>query len=282
MQIDGRTIGFDRSPYCVAELSANHNHSLDRALKIIDAAKGAGADAIKLQVYNPETLADSRGGRDHVLTQGPWAGRSLLDIYTEGALPVLWLPRLFLHARETGITLFASVFDWDGIQALNMFDCPAFKISSFECRDLPLIRTAASMHKPVILSTGMATDEDIADAYDAAGAWDVAVLHCVSAYPCPVEKTNLKRITRLRESYPYVGFSDHTLGSEAAIAAVALGACMIEKHLTLSREDGGLDSAFSSEPDEFKQLVQSCRNTWEACQTSQSVEPYKDLRTKAA
>jgi N-acetylneuraminate synthase len=248
----------------------------------MDAAKEAGADSFKLQIYNPSDLAHARGGRDKVITQGPWAGRTLIDIYTEGALPVLWLPRLFLHAKELDLTLFASVFDWDGIQALRQFDCAAAKIASFELRDLPLIRTARLLKVPMILSTGMARDQEISDAYAAAGGRDVAVLHCVSAYPCPVEKANLKRILHLRANYPYVGFSDHTLGNEAAIGAVALGACIIEKHLTLSRDDGGLDAAFSSEPKEFASLVKSVRATWEACQGGEQFTPYKDLRSNAA
>lgn len=311
MQIDGRKIGSGQKLYFVAELSANHNGSLDRAIAIIRAAAESGASAIKVQLYSPEKLAAARGGPHKVLTDGPWSGRTLIDIYTQGHTPIGWVPDLQDAAANLGITLFASVFHVQDVGVLDALGMPAFKISSFDAGNLPLIREAASTGKPLIISTGMASLLDVATVLQtakptnphlargsvaqsidlrpgavnhAAGAvWsDVALLHCVSDYPCPIEKANLGRIDELRYRFQVpIGFSDHTLGTTAAIAAVARGACIIEKHLTLDRADGGLDASFSSEPYEFREMVEACNDAWAACQDSEPDNAYKDLRVSA-
>lgn len=284
MNIAGQPIGPGRRPFIVSELSANHNGSLDRALSILDASKHAGADACKVQVYLPIALAEARGGMSKVVENGPWAGRTLYDLYRQGETPFYWLPVLFNHAAKIGITLFASVFDEANVDILEKFGWfGAYKISSFELRNASLIRKAAVTGKPLILSTGMAEPHDISAAIQAASGTEFALLHCVSAYPCPLEKANLSRISKMRRIYGCpIGWSDHTLGSEAAIAATALGASIIEKHLTLSRADGGLDASFSMEPHEFAAMVKSVHATWDACQESDVLAPYKELRVNAA
>ena len=286
MQINGRRIGTNERPYIIAEMSANHNGSLDRALAIITAAHEAGADAVKIQLYDPELLAIKRGGKDKVLETGPWAGRTLLDIYTQGRTPIGWLGPMIKWAEELGLALFPSVFDVATLQYIDIeYDPPAYKISSFDATNLPLIRAAASTDKPLIVSTGMTSQKDVSSAFQTAYSIrgnGPALLHCVSDYPCPVEKANLGRIDELRYRFQVpVGFSDHTLGTTAAIAAVARGACIIEKHLTLDRADGGLDASFSSEPYELRELVKACHDAWAACQDSEPDNAYKDLRVTA-
>ena len=283
MKIDGREIGSGHLPYIVAEMSANHNGDLNRALKIIDAADGASADAVKIQVYHPGKLAAARGGADKVIEFGLWAGRKLGDIYHEGHTPMEWLPVLFKHAATRKITLFASVFDAEDLPILEAFGCPAYKISSFELTNTTLISAVAATGKPLIMSCGMSSANDISAAIKASSGVESALLHCVSNYPTPIERANLARIPLMHYTYgKAIGYSDHTLGNAAPIAAVALGACIIEKHLKLTPDEYGLDAAFSCDPVQFGYLVTSCCNAWKACQEdSAPFEPYRSLRSVA-
>ena len=286
MNIDGHPIGTSHPPFVIAEMSANHNGDLARALKLIDAAVAAGADAIKLQAYDPVHLAVARGGIDKKLDKGPWAGWTLGDLYSQAHTPRAWFPVLFEHAERAGITIFSSVFSEEEVDFLNQLGAPAFKISSFDLTNLALIRKTAATGKPLIISTGMGTTKEIGEAIVAAeiAGPDLALLHCVSDYPCLIEDANIQRIQYLRCIFQVpVGFSDHTLGNDATIGGVALGACIIEKHLTLARSDGGLDAEFSCEPHELKALVASAQNVWKACQEpSGTAEAYTDLRVQAA
>lgn len=281
MKIDGLEVGLQHPPLIIAEMSSNHSGDYHRACRIIKAAADAGADLIKIQLYDPLRLATSRGGPNKVIDTGPWKGRRLLDLYVEGHTPIHWVPSLFEYARELDVTLFSSVFDEEGVDFLEQCGCPAYKISSFELTNTRLIEKAAATGKPLIVSTGMADAADIAAAFKASACAPMALLHCVSQYPCDIENANLGRIPHMRRIYGRpIGWSDHTLGSEAAIAAVALGACIIEKHVTLRRSDGGLDAAFSMEPAEFSAMATACRKTWLAVQEPERpVEPYKHLRS---
>ena len=246
-------------PYFVAELSCNHFGSLDRALQLVDAAANAGANAIKLQTWSEMVLGD------HVLAEGPWAGRNLKDLYAEAKTPWEWHETIFERARHKGIQAFSSVFDLKALEFLEKIGCPRYKISSFELVDLELIRAVAATGKPLILSTGMATETEIEQAIDAAEEGsdltvDLVILKCSSAYPAPMDQLNLSAIRNMADTlHVPVGFSDHTIGHEAAVVATALGAVMLEKHLTLSRRDGGLDAGFSVEPGEFYEMVQACK-----------------------
>lgn len=285
MKIADRIIGRGDLPYVIAEIASEHCGSYERAIRLIEVAKEAGADAAKLQLYDPLKLAEARGGADYVLPDGLWAGRTLLDLYTQAHTPRKWFPGLFAAAKSIGITLFSSVFDEEGVDYLETLECPAYKISSFEIRDLALIRKTASTGKPLIISTGMASDDEVEDAYIAAMTPDVAWLHCVSAYPCDIREANLSRIDVLVHWLQTIGLSDHTLGSVAPIVATALGASIIEKHLTLSRADGGPDAAFSLEPAEFKQMVSDVRDAYASLGTgerSKSEDTYRPLRAKVS
>lgn len=266
--IDGRKIGPDQPPYVIAELSANHNGNLDQALRIIDAAKEAGADAVKLQTYRPDTITLDSDGPDFMITEGLWAGHRLYDLYEWAHTPWEWHERLFDHARAQGLTIFSSPFDPTAVDLLTGLNAPAFKIASFEAVDLPLIRYVARQGKPMIISTGMAdaeeTGEAIAAAQDA-GCTELVVLHCVSGYPAPAGDYNLRTMADMGARFGVpVGLSDHTLDNTTAIASVALGGCMIEKHFTLDRAGGGPDDSFSLEPAEFAALVTAARTAWEA------------------
>ena len=265
--IAGRAIGPDHPPYMIAELSGNHNGRLERALELIDAAADAGADAVKLQTYTADTITLDHRGPGFVIESGLWAGRTLYDLYSEASTPFEWHETLFARARMRGVTCFSSPFDETAVELLEGLDAPAFKIASFEAVDLPLIRRAARSGRPLILSTGMTSPGEIAEAVQTAreaGA-PIALLHCVSASPARHAGTNLRMIPRLAEDFGCIaGLSDHTLGTAAAVTAIALGACLIEKHVTLARADGGPDAAFSLEPEELARLVQDCRNAWEA------------------
>jgi N-acetylneuraminate synthase len=265
--IAGRAIGPDHPPFVIAELSGNHNGRLERALQLIDAAAEAGADAVKLQTYTADTITLDHRGPGFVIESGLWAGRTLHDLYSEAFTPFEWHEALFARARARGVICFSSPFDETAVELLEGLDAPAFKIASFEAVDLPLIRRAARSGRPLIVSTGMTSPQEIAEAVETArgaGA-QVALLHCVSAYPARHADANLRMIPRLAEDFGCVsGLSDHTLGTAAAVTAIALGACLIEKHVTLARADGGPDSAFSLEPEELGRLVRDCRNAWEA------------------
>jgi N-acetylneuraminate synthase len=263
-QIAGRSIGPDYPPFVIAELSGNHNGDLSRALALIDAAKAAGADAVKLQTYTADTITIDHDGPGFLIEDGLWKGRNLYQLYSEAQTPWDWHEALFAHARQSGLICFSSPFDETAVDFLQRLDAPAYKIASFELVDIPLIRHAARTGKPLIMSTGMANDAEIAEALSAAGG-HAMLLHCVSGYPTPNGEANLRRIERLRQDFGMpVGLSDHTMGSAAAVAAVACGACIIEKHITLRRADGGPDAAFSLEPDEFAVLCRDVRAAFEA------------------
>ena len=266
--INGRSIGADYKPYIIAEMSANHNGDLSAAFSIIDAAKAAGADAVKIQTYTPDTITLDAQTDDFLIKGGLWSGRTLYDLYREAHTPWDWHKPLFMHAKKAGITIFSSPFDKTAIDFLEDLNAPAYKIASFEAIDLPLIRYAASTGKPMIISTGMADEEEISEAIDAAqssGCNDLAILHCVSGYPAPAEDYNLATISDMIEKFDLItGLSDHTLDNTTAIASVALGASIIEKHFTLDRDGGGPDDSFSLEPVEMAALCRDTKTAWSA------------------
>lgn len=268
IEIDQRKIGIEFPPYVIAELSANHNGKLETAIKIVQAAKAAGADAVKLQTYRPETITLDSDAEEFRIRGGLWDGRTLFDLYREAHMPWEWHAPLFTYARELGITIFSSPFDNTAVDLLEDLNAPAYKIASFEAVDLPLIKYVAGTGKPMIISTGMADAEEIAEAIDAArdgGCKQLAILHCVSGYPAPAADYNLRTIPDMIERFGVVtGLSDHTLDNTTAITSVALGAAIIEKHFTLDRSGGGPDDSFSLEPLEMAALCTGARTAWEA------------------
>lgn len=268
IEIAGRAIGPDHSPYVIAELSANHNGKLETAMRIIDEAKKAGADGVKLQTYKPDTITLDCDSEDFKIRGGLWDGRTLYELYEEAHMPWDWHKPLFKHARKLGITIFSSPFDNTAIDLLEDLNTPAYKIASFEAVDLPLIKYAASTGKPLIISTGMADAEEIEEAVDAAregGCKELALLQCVSGYPAPAEDYNLRTISDMMVRFGLVtGLSDHTLDNSTAITSIALGASIIEKHFTLDRSGGGPDDSFSLEPDDLVALCQGVRTAWQA------------------
>lgn len=268
IEIAGRPIGVEFPPYVIAELSANHNGRLDTALRIVEEAKKAGADAVKLQTYKPDTITLDCDGEDFQIHGGLWDGRTLYELYEEAHMPWDWHKPIFERARELGITVFSSPFDNTAVDLLEDLNAPAYKIASFEAVDLPLIKYAASTGKPMIISTGMADAEEIAEAVHAAregGCKELAVLHCVSGYPAPAEDYNLRTIVDMMNRFGLVtGLSDHTLDNTTAIASVAMGASIIEKHFTLDRSGGGPDDSFSLEPADMTALCRSTKTAWRA------------------
>ncbi|MDO8378381.1 pseudaminic acid synthase [Phenylobacterium sp.] len=268
IEIAGRRIGAGYSPYVICELSGNHNGSLERALTMIDAAAATGCDAIKIQTYTADTITMDVDRPEFKIHGGLWDGRSLYELYQEAQTPYEWHAALFARAAERGVTLFSSPFDESAVDLLDSLGAPAFKIASFEAVDLPLIAYAAARGKPLIISTGMANLAEMAAARDtalAAGAPGVVLLHCVSSYPAALEDANVRTVADMAARFACpIGLSDHTHGAAASIAAIALGACVIEKHFTLARSDGGPDAAFSLEPAEFTGLVRDCKDAWTA------------------
>jgi len=268
IEIAGRKIGLAHEPFVICELSGNHNGSLERALVMLEAAAATGADAIKIQTYTPDTITLDHDGPEFRIEGGLWDGRTLYDLYGEAQTPYEWHAALFAKAKALGVILFSTPFDETAVDLLEGLDAPAYKIASFEVIDLPLIASVARRGKPMIISTGMANLAEIGDAVDTAlkhGAPGVALLHCVSAYPAPMDEANVRTVPDLAERFGVIsGLSDHTPGSAASVAAVALGACVIEKHFTLARSDGGPDAAFSLEPSEFTALTRDCKDAWRA------------------
>ena len=272
IRIGDRVIGDNSSTFIVAEISANHNGSFERAAELIREAKKAGVDAVKLQTYTADTITIDCNNEYFQINKGTlWDGRTLYDLYKEAYTPWEWQPKLKKIAEEEGLICFSSPFDKTAVDFLEEMNMEAYKIASFEITDIPLIEYVASKGKPVILATGIAGLKDIEEAINACrrmGNNQIIVLKCTSAYPAPIEDSNLKTIPNLSETFNVIsGLSDHTLGVTVPIAAVALGAKMVEKHFTLSRAEGGPDAAFSLEPDELKYMVKSIREAEKALGT---------------
>lgn len=270
IKIGSRFIGINHAPFIIAEMSGNHNRSLPRALAIVEAAAKAGAHAVKLQTYTADTLTIDADNESFFINDpnSLWKGKSLYRLYQEAYTPWEWHDHIFKRCRELGLMCFSTPFDETAVDFLEEFNAPAYKIASFENNHLPLIRKAASTGKPLIISTGMATIAELDDAVRTArdaGCNDLILLKCTSTYPATPEDSNLITIPHMRELFKCeIGLSDHTLGIGVSVASIALGAAVIEKHFTLSRADGGVDSAFSMEPEEMRMLVWETRKAWES------------------
>ena len=265
-KINDRLIGTDQPPFIVAELSANHNGSLEHALKTIEEAKRCGADAIKIQTYTADTMTIDCDLPDFKVKGGLWDGYKLYDLYKWAETPYDWHEPIFSHANKIGITVFSTPFDETAVDLLEKLNTPVYKIASFEIVDLPLIRYVASTGKPMIISTGMASEDEIDEAVTTAkdaGCKQLVLLHCISSYPAPIDQANIKQIQNLAKRFNVItGLSDHTLGTSVSVASIALGACLIEKHFTLSKKDKGPDSQFSLEPHDLKKLCTETKEAW--------------------
>ncbi len=268
ISINGRDIGPSSRPYIIAELSANHNGNIERAFETIKAARDQGAHAIKIQTYTADTMTIDCDSEEFMIRGGLWDGYKLYDLYKWAETPFEWHKAIFDYAASIGITIFSTPFDETAVDLLESLNTPAYKIASFEATDLPLIRYVASKGKPMIMSTGMCSEEEIAEAVNTAreaGCRELVLLHCISSYPAPMDQANLRQMRTLAARFNSLpGLSDHTAGTTASVAAVALGACVIEKHFTLSRQDKGPDSEFSIEPEELKRLCQDTLDAWSA------------------
>ncbi|ORU94682.1 MAG: pseudaminic acid synthase [Cycloclasticus sp. symbiont of Poecilosclerida sp. N] len=268
MKINNRIIDSQQPPYIIAEMSANHNGDINNALKIIEMAKNAGADAVKLQTYKPDTITLDSREPEFMIEGGLWDGQSLYELYQSAYMPWEWHKPLFDYARKLGITIFSSPFDNSAVDLLEDLNTPAYKIASFEAVDLPLIKYVANTGKPMIISTGMADAGEIGEAVQAAkegGCKELAILHCVSGYPAPAEDYNLKTMVDMQNRFGLVtGLSDHTLDNTTAITSVALGASIIEKHVTLDRSAGGPDDSFSLQAPELEALCKGAKTAWQA------------------
>jgi len=266
--IQGQKIGPNHPPYIIAELSANHNGSIERAYEIMEMAKRCGADAIKLQSYTPDTITINSDRPEFMIKGGLWGGKSLYQLYSEAFMPWEWHKPLFEKAKELGITIFSSPFDFSAVDMLEELNCPAYKVASFEAIDIPLIEYIARTGKPMIISTGMANEEEIEEAISAAkgaGCQELIVLHCVSGYPAPPSDYNLATVNDMAKRFEVLtGLSDHTIDNTTAITSIPLGACVIEKHVTLDRSGGGPDDSFSLEEPELLQLCRDSKTAWEA------------------
>ena len=259
IEINGRKIGEGFDPYIVAEMSGNHKGDINNALKIIEEAKNCGADAVKIQTYKAETITIDHDSPEFFIKEGLWKGRKLYELYEEAHTPWDWHERLFEYARKIGITLFSTPFDDTAVDFLEKLDNPAYKVASPELIDTGLIRKIATTRKPIIFSTGMATDDEIGEAVNIArqsGSNQIIVLHCTAAYPSPIEESNLSTISEIKKKFDVLsGLSDHTKGTEVSKLSVVMGGCFIEKHFTLNRSDNSVDSQFSIEPRELKKLI---------------------------
>ncbi|QBK30795.1 pseudaminic acid synthase [Roseitalea porphyridii] len=268
MKINGRSIGPDHPPYIIAELSANHNGDIERAFRIMEIARDSGADALKIQTYSADTITIESNRPEFQIKGGLWDGRSLYELYKWAQMPWDWHEPLFQKARDLGITIFSSPFDFTAVDLLESLNAPAYKIASFEAIDLPLIRYVAQTGKPMIISSGMANADEIQDAVATAreaGCDSIVVLQCVSGYPAPAEEYNLRTIADMKDRFGVlVGLSDHTIDNVAAVTSIGVGACVIEKHVTLDRNGGGPDDSFSLEPDELRALVRDANIAWKA------------------
>ncbi|CAN5910255.1 pseudaminic acid synthase [soil metagenome] len=267
IHIAGRAIGADHEPWVIAELSANHLGKLERAHAIIEAAADAGCHAMKLQTFTPQSMTLDTADGNFTIAGGPWGGRSLWNLYSEAHTPWEWHAELFKHANDRGMVCFSTPFDEESIAKLDKLGAPCFKIASFELVDLELIAAAAKTNKPLIMSTGMASDAEVAEALDVArthGNGNIALLHCISGYPAPIDQTNVRRMDAIAKHGTVVGVSDHSPGAIVPITAVARGGSIIEKHLILSRTDGGPDAGFSLEPHEMRDVVVGTRLAWSA------------------